>query len=523
MTALSMTLFIVCTLTTAAAIYFFIRLRSSAHAQRVLSKLSDKLEADLADRRAIERELAHMASFADMAPQPIVEINKDHSLGYLNPAAEKAFPTLTQQGLKHAALEGLIPIITNMAREQKSLLTRPIKIEDRIYEQQISLLDGGPRVRLYMSDITELKRLDQLKSDFVNMVSHELRSPLTSIGASIKMISSGVMGAVSEDQIGMLKLAEVNIDRLARMINELLDVSKIEAGKLEIHRARVDLSKMVKQVVRSFEPLAKERGLEMRSRLSQDAIQALVDPDKILQVFTNLINNALKFTQKGFVEIIAEEYEGEVRCQVVDTGPGISSADLPKVFGKFQQFGARSHSKEKGTGLGLSLCKGLVELHGGRIWVESERDKGTQFIFVLPQLSTEDVFKSRIQDLFVQAVATSQSLSLLRLTPRGWPRFRQGISDDQVGALATQIQEFMQLHVRSECDLALEGTGDIFLALVDVSRSDAVLVVQKIQEIWPHSALVQKSGLPESFDVRIASYPEDGTLPDTLFARLTAA
>jgi signal transduction histidine kinase len=216
------------------------------------------------------------------------------------------------------------------------------------------------------------------------MVSHELRSPLTTMSASVRMVTSAMMGPVNADQHNILSLVKSTIDRLCRIITDLLDVSKIEEGKLELNRAQMDLAALIQEVVRSFEPLARERHLDIRCHAEPNPMPVMADRDKILQVFTNLVNNAIKFTEKGYVELEAR-IEGDVAvCRVIDTGPGIAAKDRPKVFGKFQQFGHAARGGDRGTGLGLSLCKGLVELHGGKIWVEGRAEAGTEFVFQLP-------------------------------------------------------------------------------------------------------------------------------------------
>jgi len=350
-----------------------------------LEKMNHKLEMDLEDRLAIEKELAHMASFAELDPNPIVETNVAGTVGYLNPKAIQMFPTLEKEGRAHAIFKDLDTVLEEMKQRGEALFNRTLKIDGRVFDEQVSILDGGPRIRLYLSDITELKRLDQLKNDFVNMVSHELRAPLTSMVAGLKMITNGLLGSTTKDQEQILNLSLHGIERLCRIINDLLDISKIEEGKVELHKARFDMATLVKEVVQSFEPLAHERHLEIKPHVESRPIEVEGDRDKLLQVLTNLVNNALKFTPKGSIEIFAEWKDNVVECRVKDTGVGIPPEDLPKVFGKFQQFGPATRKEDKGTGLGLSLCKGLIELHGGKIWVESQPNVGTQFIFVLPQ------------------------------------------------------------------------------------------------------------------------------------------
>lgn len=352
-----------------------------------LQKMIDALQADLEDRRSIERELAHMASFSEMAPNPIVETDIHSKVHYINPAAMRVFPTLAAEGKSHAIFHEMGEVLKNLDKDHRTLSTRTLTHNDRIYEQQVSLLDGGPRVRFYFSDITELKRLDQLKSDFVNMVSHELRSPLTTMLASVKMIYDGMLGDLTKHQKEALSLVLKTTQRLARLSNELLDLSKIEAGKMDLQCVSTDLRELIEDVQKNFQPLAYERGLKLKTSIPQDPLVLLIDPDKIVEVFTNLVNNALKFTVQGTVELSAVTTSDGVRCAVSDSGPGIAEKDLPKVFEKFQQLHAPASAKEKGTGLGLTLCKGIVELHGGKIWVESQLGHGTSFLFTLPRRS----------------------------------------------------------------------------------------------------------------------------------------
>ncbi len=503
-----------------AAFHLRRRLKQMTREKLTFDKMNAKLEADLADRRQIERELAHMASFADMAPNPIVEINPDGSVGYQNPAAEKDFPTLLEEAATHPLFEGLSAAVELLTREKRELMTRPLRVGQRVYDQQISLLNGGPRVRLYMSDITELKRLDQLKSDFVNMVSHELRTPLTTMGASIKMVAAGLMGDLTTEQRDALGLAQNSIDRLARMINDLLDVSKIEAGKLEIHRARVDLVALIREVCASFEPLAKERGLQIKMDVTDAHLETLIDRDKILQVFTNLMNNALKFTEKGHVKVSAVLQETGVRCKVADTGPGIAPAGLPKLFGKFHQVGNAPKGREKGTGLGLSLCKGFVELHGGTIWVESRPKEGTEFIFHLPNLGAKEIFRDRVQPLFSEAVARGKALSLLRLSFPEWKTFCAQSEEENIRSTTNELQDFVKTTVRSDSDPVFQKDGVILLALVDADRATAAEIGERIVKNWHESAFVQSLKLFSPPAIQIVSYPEDSSLIEELLARL---
>ncbi len=240
-------------------------------------------------------------------------------------------------------------------------------------------------VCILLRDITKEKELESVKSEFISTVSHELRTPLSITREGISLVLDKIPGKINDKQKEILTTAMDNIDRLARIINSLLDISKIETGKVELKRCLIDLTRLVRQIMSSFESKAREKGLELRVILPDKAIDVYADADRIIEVFTNLISNALKFTKEGYIEISVREMENEIECAIVDTGIGISKDDILKVFDRFQQFGRIEGGSEAGTGLGLSIAKGIVEMHQGKIFVESEIGKGSRFFFTLPK------------------------------------------------------------------------------------------------------------------------------------------
>jgi len=267
--------------------------------------------------------------------------------------------------------------IEAMNKGAYSYITKPVNmdavlavIEKGLEKQRLSLENKRLLDELKRAN-EELKKLSQVKSDFVSTVSHELRTPLAITKEGISLILDKIPGEINEKQEKILSTARSNIDRLARIVDDLLDISKIEAGKVELKRELVDMAGLIRQTASSFEFKLKEKNLELRVNVPEKQIDAFVDPDKLTQVFTNLIGNALKFTDRGYIEISLQEKEKEIACIVADTGLGISEENLPKVFSKFEQFGRLPGPGAKGTGLGLAITKGIIELHGGKIWVES--------------------------------------------------------------------------------------------------------------------------------------------------------
>lgn len=238
-----------------------------------------------------------------------------------------------------------------------------------------------------MKDITARKKLLEMKDEFVNHVSHELRTPLSIVKESISQTLDGVLGQTTDQQRKILGMSLSGINRLIRIINDLLEVSKMEARKMNLTKAHFEIKPVLEELVTQFRPLAEQKGLRLTAVYGEDGLQVFADKDRLIQILTNLINNALKFTDKGLIEIAVTDTPEGVRFAVKDTGRGISEEDQQRLFSKFEQFGQPSQGHEKGTGLGLSICKGLVELHGGTIQVNSEIDQGTAFIFTLPHHS----------------------------------------------------------------------------------------------------------------------------------------
>jgi len=238
-------------------------------------------------------------------------------------------------------------------------------------------------------DISERKRLENLKDEFVNTVSHELRTPLAIIKESIEVLLDRTTGEITKDQADILSGAKNNIERLGRIVDNLLDISRIESGRAYLNKNVFNLSALVKDTVFSFEPLAKEKGLEIRVKIPEGDLNIFADSDRMSQVFINLIGNAIKFTNQGFIEVSVRVGQGTILCSISDTGIGIAAKDIPQLFQKFHQLGRKSGSGAKGTGLGLSITKEIIQMHGGNISVESQPDKGTTFTFSLPEYTKQ--------------------------------------------------------------------------------------------------------------------------------------
>lgn len=246
--------------------------------------------------------------------------------------------------------------------------------------------DGGQVVGavVVFRDISERKAVERLKDEFISMVSHELRTPLTTIRESVSQVVDGILGPTTAQQQEFLAICLNDADRLKRIIDDLLDMSKIEAGKLSLVFSYFDAIGLVKEIAATFQPLVTNKGLELRTVFPSQTIQIHADRDRLLQVLTNLVGNAVKFTDHGSITIGVKESDGQLEYWVEDTGQGIAEKDLLKLFEKFRQFDASVNSPQKGTGLGMAISKGIVELHKGQIKVASHPSQGTKVTFFIP-------------------------------------------------------------------------------------------------------------------------------------------
>ena len=224
----------------------------------------------------------------------------------------------------------------------------------------------------------------RLKTDFVSLVSHELRTPLTAIKEGVSLVADGTTGPLNDDQKEFLDIAKRNVDRLARLINDILDLQKIEGGKLFLNFTLNDINEVVKEVSDTMEKMIKEKSLIIELKLAGGLPKVMFDRDKITQVAMNIVNNAIKFTERGKVVITTSRDENAVAVSVRDTGPGICNEDIPKLFRRFEQLDKGTERKSGGTGLGLAISKEIIEIHGGKIWAESVFGEGTTFFFNLP-------------------------------------------------------------------------------------------------------------------------------------------
>jgi signal transduction histidine kinase/ActR/RegA family two-component response regulator len=237
-----------------------------------------------------------------------------------------------------------------------------------------------------LRDVTREVEAERAKTDFVSNVSHELRTPLTSIKGYGDLLASGAAGGLNELQSHFLKVIQGSADRLTTLINDLLDISRIDSGRLKLETKPIQMETILHNVAEMIRPQCDKKKLRLGLNIEPKVVSVLGDENRLTQVVTNLVSNACRYTPEGgSITLALSNPDGEVRVDVIDTGIGIAAEDQAKVFQRFYRVNNPTIQEVAGTGLGLPISKMLVEMHGGRMWLSSELGKGSSFTFILPR------------------------------------------------------------------------------------------------------------------------------------------
>jgi len=368
----------------------------------------------------------------------------------------------------------------------------------------------------------KLEKLEKLKSEFISIVSHELRTPLTSIKNSLDIMLSGKTGDITKIQDNFLNIAKRNVDRLSGIINDLLDLSKIEAGKMDFRFEPLNIAEPIEFVKSTFENLAEKKSIILTMKIASDLPQIYGDINRIEQVLSNLISNAVKFTsENGEITISAKKinassintqlfdtFSGKklplkgdyVKISVKDTGIGIKESDIPKVFDKFQQIESSLSREVGGTGLGLPIAKQLIEAHRGAIWLESELKKGSKFSFILPVMMHYNTFILELDNELQHSKFNHSGLALICLEEIGSGSIIKDISSEKIN----KIKNF------DRCKFFVQD-GKMQIVMPNSNKTDAQKLIDSFKE-----QILQSEYALENLQIGISVYPEDAITSDEL-------
>jgi len=351
------------------------------------SRASEALRASEARTRAV----------VDSMMEGLLVVDQDIVIRSMNPSAERIFGYRADE-LVGQSLSRLVPdsassdALSFMQEARRHALGRITQWEGRRksgeqFPFELSLFEfrtpEGRRIGGSVRDVSESREVERLKKEFVSTVSHELRTPLTSIRGSLGLLAGGALGTLSSEAAEVVAVAERNVVRLVRLINDILDLERLDTGRLEMSFEALPLSSVFERSVEAVRAFADQEGVALESEPTR--IQVRADGDRLVQVLVNLLSNAVKFSPRGAsVRLAAAEEDGRACVRVTDRGRGVPPAAREAIFERFRQVEASDARQKGGTGLGLAICKAIVEQHGGAIGVESEEGRGSVFWFTVP-------------------------------------------------------------------------------------------------------------------------------------------
>lgn len=371
----------------------------------------------------------------------------------------------------------------------------------------------------------EMRRVDQLRSDFVSTASHELRTPLATLKEFTELLADQFAGPVTPEQQNYLSIMQTNIKRLWRIIDELLSMSVMEAGRLMLNKEVVEVEPLVSQIIELMRPLANAKQVTLSLDLPQTLPAMFADADKVTQILINLVGNAIKFMDApGRVTVSVGEQPNEIEFRVEDTGPGIAPDDLPKLFEKFQKLRTASGKPHaEGTGLGLAISKQLVELHGGRIGVTSTPGQGSLFFFTLPRYNIEELFQEHFKAGIAEAKRQQTRFSIVVISIQNFQELRALYGAEEASRLLRDLETVLKESVRQRVgDLVVRWRqGEMVIILAEVNKAGAEAMASRLQEMAAaHPFRIGSKTITVPIATATATYPDDG-LTEEMLLQLT--
>lgn len=368
-----------------------------------------------------------------------------------------------------------------------------------------------------MRDITSEVAAEATKSEFISAISHELRTPLTSIQNSVSNILVGVTGKINDKTRQYLEAMDKDCHRFADLINDLLDIAKLEAGNMPITQRVMNIGSLAQNTVEELQSAAQTAKVALSCQIEPDICPVYADGKRIRQVLTGLLRNAIQYTPAGgVINVSVHDRGSDIVTEVADTGIGVSLDQQKQLFTKFYQVARESGSGSKGNGLGLALCKGIVAVHGGTIWVESKPGDGSRFFFSLPKIDPNRILSKHIETIIALNQQNSSRFGMLLITfemsQKSEIPLRQA-----AGKIISELLDKSRFNQGSDLDIALQTSDNEMVYIVnDFGRQTVESVQHKIETNLLNILRKHFIGIPIVPMLGTSFWPKEGADKDGL-------
>jgi len=505
-------------------------------AEEALRKAHNELESRVEERtielakanETLRNAEANLRTMIEQNADGIIIIDRKGIIRFVNDAAESLSGREKEELLGETFGSAVVKDVTTeieVIRKGSEIVTAEMRVAEIAWEGEMVYLAS-------LHDITERKKAEEklketmkIKSEFISMVSHELRTPLTAMKEGIALVADGLAGEINEEQKELLAISGKNVDRLARMINDVLDFQRIESDNVTFSMKTNDINATAKEVYDTMASSAKNTGVDLILRLNNNLPKASFDSDRITQVLTNLVSNAMKFTEKGNITIRTGKRNGTIHVSVSDAGCGIKKQDVPRVFDRFEQIAMGGERKTGGTGLGLAITKEIVERHNGTIWVESEFGKGSKFTFTLPIYSTEELFRKYVNDGIEEASKNNTEMSLILISIADFDKLKQKSSKKTISALEG-VEALLENSLRRRgnslhraADAVFKLPGEVYALLANCGKKNTSGVKERLRQKLDDCLIPQN--LVDKIELLFgcATYPDDAKTSEELIEK----
>lgn len=418
-----------------------------------------------------------------------------------------------------------IEIILHFSDLKQSLVKiRATEVEwkkEKAYELTLRDVTHLQQIVELEKELAEKTRVEKLKDEFISVVSHELRTPLTIIKGAISNLYDGIVGPLGEKQKEVVATTLRNTERLTRIINNLLDLSRLESGRAKMNRCKVTAQTLLSDLKNNFENEIAKSGIVMETKIQPNLTEVFVDPDMIHQVLTNLINNAVRFAKNkiyisGSMQQIPNgnlDPQAFVKITVEDDGKGIDKNNQKKLFNKFEQIHRSSGGTGyKGTGLGLAISKEIISLHHGDIWVESDTGKGCRFCFTLPCYHEREQLCQELQKMISVSEEKHQPLAVVSMGIANLCTIKELCTEKDIDWMINDISKEIHRKALRNTDIIKyqRDSKEFIIILNDTGQKEANTIVKRIHNLTKECFCPGKTGkIYADLSIGIAVFPDD--------------